>query len=91
MVGKLFDLHSTMLLLYPCVWEMEEIRVEKFTFHYASTLSLSVADAIALERKFTFHYASTLSSMLQQNRQKILIYIPLCFYFIVMRSVRAMI
>ena len=38
---------------------------------------------IRRSEKFTFHYASTLSSIFGQKRCfRILIYIPLCFYFI---------
>ena len=54
----------------------------KFTFHYASTLSKYRAHSMSHGWLFTFHYASTLSEFANQCGKKILIYIPLCFYFI---------
>ena len=60
MAEAVFNLHSTMLLLYlsmrwRCRWR------KWFTFHYASTLSESAIEAHKPGKKFTFHYASTLS------------------------------
>ena len=40
--------------------------MEKFTFHYASTLSDDLPDPEPLESVFTFHYASTLSGLTGQ-------------------------
>ena len=39
----------------------------KFTFHYASTLSLCLSRAKAMSTRFTFHYASTLSTVASSN------------------------
>ena len=55
------NLHSTMLLLYQ-ERQISSFTADEFTFHYASTLSLST--------KILFFVI-------------FLIYIPLCFYFIV--------
>ena len=53
-----------------------------FTFHYASTLSESAEKNMNTMLIFTFHYASTLSVYNWIKTRSILIYIPLCFYFI---------
>ena len=53
-------LHSTMLLLYRNGTRYES-KLISFTFHYASTLSISAKSTILILIRFTFHYASTLS------------------------------
>ena len=53
-----------------------------FTFHYASTLSKALVFFNVKTPEFTFHYASTLSGAPREERTSGLIYIPLCFYFI---------
>ena len=53
-------LHSTMLLLYPLFSKTLESLGFTFTFHYASTLSVLVAEKRNVYTLFTFHYASTL-------------------------------
>ena len=56
------NLHSTMLLLY--LWKYRpHPGADKFTFHYASTLSMLSVASWAAFFKFTFHYASTLSDV----------------------------
>ena len=50
-----------MLLLYPSIPPGIVEFFYHFTFHYASTISLSPADSPGWERAFTFHYASTIS------------------------------
>ena len=59
-----------------------------FTFHYASTLSCAIAYNTHILSLFTFHYASTLSVKISDVVKVCNIYIPLCFYFIVMSSTR---
>ena len=55
-----------------------------FTFHYASTLSNRTLCTVYCYTLFTFHYASTLSTKrFPSIPQYSVIYIPLCFYFIV--------
>ena len=55
----------------------------KFTFHYASTLSITHLFLPLTILLFTFHYASTLSRcLISSARSASIIYIPLCFYFI---------
>ena len=54
-----------------------------FTFHYASTLSRSQRPINVERYRFTFHYASTLSETSSCQLFRFLIYIPLCFYFII--------
>ena len=54
----------------------------EFTFHYASTLSDRDRSHSCLDWPFTFHYASTLSWWRGCTVRLLLIYIPLCFYFI---------
>ena len=94
-----------MLLLYPSIPPGIVEFFYHFTFHYASTISLSPADSPGWERAFTFHYASTISWLTYQNTMELLIftfhyastisyifpplprlqsllYIPLCFYYI---------
>ena len=56
-------LHSTMLLLYHRDRQMFQASL-RFTFHYASTLSLASSFIQSAPFVFTFHYASTLSPML---------------------------
>ena len=54
-----------------------------FTFHYASTLSIERGAFARYLARFTFHYASTLSCLGGAGKPlAIIIYIPLCFYFI---------
>ena len=55
-----FHLHSTMLLLYPGRSGHARLPLS-FTFHYASTLSISGEIPTRQCLLFTFHYASTLS------------------------------
>ena len=55
----------------------------KFTFHYASTLSKKTRQSARYASTFTFHYASTLSEWKRKIRALPIIYIPLCFYFII--------
>ena len=57
-----------------------------FTFHYASTLSSERLSEFSSSFSFTFHYASTLS-FAQRSLCAVctLIYIPLCFYFIIVQ------
>ena len=77
-----FHLHSTMLLLYPGRSGHARLPLS-FTFHYASTLSISGEIPTRQCLLFTFHYASTLSmTELFKPVDEIRIYIPLCFYFI---------
>ena len=60
-----------------------EMCVTQFTFHYASTLSGIQRCHQIYDPIFTFHYASTLSEADPPALQPhIIIYIPLCFYFI---------
>ena len=58
-----FHLHSIMLLLYLLSKFTLSTKDLKFTFHYASTLSVCVTDSYEIPIKFTFHYASTLSKV----------------------------
>ena len=77
------NLHSTMLLLYRRPEGFPSQGPGKFTFHYASTLSVFHHVLNPAESLFTFHYASTLSlSVWIVSSQSSSIYIPLCFYFI---------
>ena len=57
------------------------------TFHYASTLS-NVFASFSFSLHFsTFHYASTLSVQIRPaNSKTMFLYIPLCFYFIPLRT-----
>ena len=56
-----------------------------FTFHYASTLSIQSIWKRYWSGLFTFHYASTLSiANATFNGADVDIYIPLCFYFILL-------
>ena len=81
------NLHSTMLLLYRDVVYRQVRRYLIFTFHYASTLSFLVLKGESMSTSFTFHYASTLScAALDASHQHDIIYIPLCFYFILALS-----
>ena len=50
-----------MLLLYPYSRLTQRPCINRFTFHYASTLSSDIIRTPANSSKFTFHYASTLS------------------------------
>ena len=74
-------LHSTMLLLYLCD---REICVAVLAHLHSTMLLLypKVSGWNPLKWKFTFHYASTLSGMFPKQNQPVIIYIPLCFYFI---------
>ena len=54
----------------------------RFTFHYASTLSMDDIKLKPCPFWFTFHYASTLSKKRPMHLPVTFIYIPLCFYFI---------
>ena len=56
-------LHSTMLLLYLFPPLILISQYSRFTFHYASTLSLSACAHNKIHHTFTFHYASTLSRL----------------------------
>ena len=76
------DLHSTMLLLY-LNRNLRNLITEQFTFHYASTLSPMPTSRSSPYCPFTFHYASTLSEPVQAAEGAVIIYIPLCFYFII--------
>ena len=58
------------------------VKTPEFTFHYASTLSEARYIKLGATFLFTFHYASTLSGAPREERTSGLIYIPLCFYFI---------
>ena len=61
--------------------------MSRFTFHYASTLSVTLSSSNLQRLTFTFHYASTLSRAEMHIRgYAIHIYIPLCFYFILSRD-----
>ena len=83
------DLHSTMLLLYRCSSTETLCNCILFTFHYASTLSICLMKWSWKEREFTFHYASTLSFIPDYFVEvDFFIYIPLCFYFILIREMR---
>ena len=54
---------------------------EGFTFHYASTYTVSVENKMLPSSTFTFHYASTYTlSVTQRWHYMMMIYIPLCFY-----------
>ena len=75
------NLHSTMLLLY--LWRASVAKMSTAYLH--STMLLlypylrNVTHVLDL---FTFHYASTLSAVADAYGAVVLIYIPLCFYFI---------
>ena len=76
------NLHSTMLLLYLIwlVYSSDSVR----NLH-STMLLLYLTEFIMLvgiPASFTFHYASTLSIMVLIFMAASLIYIPLCFYFI---------
>ena len=58
---KTIHLHSTMLLLYQSRKTLGMNLKNRFTFHYASTLSNQVRHLRCIILAFTFHYASTLS------------------------------
>ena len=59
-----------------------------FTFHYASTLSVEWRSCLCSASAFTFHYASTLSKLLAGLLPGwVCIYIPLCFYFILLAQI----
>ena len=79
-----FDIYIYIpLCFYFIAGEMEDRRLQNaFTFHYASTLSKEMSTGWGAFFKFTFHYASTLSKQIPELPPGILIYIPLCFYFI---------
>ena len=76
------NLHSTMLLLYLVSWDGTTESNDIFTFHYASTLSR--------DRFIWFgsvpHLHSTMLLLYQReiavHVDGVIIYIPLCFYFI---------
>ena len=83
MPGEGFShLHSTMLLLYQIVPELPGYQIP----HLHSTMLLLYQKTSALNANltalFTFHYASTLSRMAGKENSVKGIYIPLCFYFI---------
>ena len=79
------NLHSTMLLLYLTYTRRIKHIPTTFTFHYASTLSYARVTCLVLGKTFTFHYASTLSTRSGCSVLRFdVIYIPLCFYFIIL-------
>ena len=59
-------------LCFYFIWSSsdENVTVDSFTFHYASTLSQKVRESRWENGKFTFHYASTLSEMEHAGLQK---------------------
>ena len=71
-----------MLLLYPCPALEYAIYNPLFTFHYASTISVNVIQAVGQRNCFTFHYASTISRRWCGSTSDFCLYIPLCFYYI---------
>ena len=79
------DLHSTMLLLYPSLNTLSPDTIK----HLHSTMLLLYRNPcnilLSLYWKFTFHYASTLSARQNDITLTEVIYIPLCFYFILPR------
>ena len=82
------SLHSFLIYIPLCFYfinmpDWHRTEYCKFTFHYASTLSKQKAQTYFEEHIFTFHYASTLSRSIDENDRCGCIYIPLCFYFIV--------
>ena len=76
------DLHSTMLLLYPC--PRTSLPSSNQDLHSTMLLLYPIQwSSLGGTNLFTFHYASTLSEQASVGRmESILIYIPLCFYFI---------
>ena len=75
-------LHSTMLLLYLDDYFYYNLFVS-FTFHYASTISYLAVWIYDFEANFTFHYASTISHGRIRKTNTKWLYIPLCFYYII--------
>ena len=64
-----------------------EFTANVFTFHYASTLSHVRIKGSRSHALFTFHYASTLSFGRKSHAGEVRkIYIPLCFYFIALKT-----
>ena len=81
------NLHSTMLLLYQEHVDYKRL-IEKFTFHYASTLS----DCIVFKNHICIIYIPLCFYFIGKTawgmcRSPASIYIPLCFYFIGQRRV----
>ena len=80
------NLHSTMLLLYLLSYWI----ISSVFSNLHSTMLLLYRLSPRLRRRppsqFTFHYASTLSWQNPCRKDRILIYIPLCFYFIRFRQ-----
>ena len=64
-------------------WLYNQRGFSLFTFHYASTLSAYQGALRSGKKVFTFHYASTLSEKSARLNTEWIIYIPLCFYFII--------
>ena len=55
----ILNLHSTMLLLILLACSVQPCMVIPFTFHYASTYTISLNYKLDFRTGFTFHYAST--------------------------------
>ena len=79
------SLHSTMLLLYRPSRVTDKLGQYFFTFHYASTISSNGEIIILNQISFTFHYASTISKYCGTSNRRNRLYIPLCFYYILLR------
>ena len=80
---SVFTFHYASTLSVPSLTSLTYINI--FTFHYASTLSATPQVYKTRFVIFTFHYASTLSRSWQAwFCYYCFIYIPLCFYFILL-------
>ena len=78
---RVFNLHSTMLLLYLSgvrSFSRSALIYIPLCFYFID----GVVRQISSMYRFTFHYASTLSVPYDNLEYDIYIYIPLCFYFI---------
>ena len=79
--GRVFHLHSIMLLLYP-ESSCQAVFCGIFTFHYASTVS-EVGLCTNIQREYLHSIMLLLYLTIHNSAcKRIFIYIPLCFYCI---------